>query len=591
MSTRTRRIEDVSNYNISSDFEDDESDVTYISDSDIDGTLGRPFENGSYNGHYAMLVNHEIYQFLSYKYDKVLYSGPLNSSALNMTGELFNAGNKSVLGKRKRSRSIDQTDSNDNHHVAGVIWTKEEKDLFFELLSRKSRHRLPEIAREMGTKSLVEVEEYHDMLWEAAQHEPPIDLEDMPAAKEMSGDWIMMEENQGGSIQIVEEKHVHYSLDDEADELLLNMEFLENFLFTKYRRLMTISNSFVEEAESHLRDMVCTIMTVVAQWKLRQQRATIVPQLVQTAENMSNVVTLDEMQAILHDMGLPQHDSKIEEYEELRPDEDSHSMYSNSELTYFSGGASTNEDYDSDGWSDENLTEERFDEGYEYNFYDNIDPGIFMSDNSRQSSDPEKTKFFASQISHSSLASQVSLPSLASPEPLASPVSEGSYTSESSESSESSGSTQTPRASNTLDSDGNIGISSPVKEDSPPAYHDYDIIVDDYPSEDEESEIDDLLERETEILDYQDLKASRNEEKILTQWLLSGEKLPPYSEAQMHIIEKHLRKNVPTDTTASNAHAEESSADKSLPAWKLLTAEERQKLTSRSHFNLFIEST
>lgn len=580
MSTRTERIEEVPDYDISSDFEDDESDFTYISDSDVVGIPGRPHENGSYNGHYALLVNHEIYQFLAYKDDAREYSGPLEPGVLNIEGETFAVESKSVLGKRKRSKSIGKVDFEKTHNVAGVIWTEEEKELFFQLLSRKSRHNLADIAREMGTKSLVEVEEYHDMLWMAAQQQPSIDLRDVPAAREMSDDWVLMEENQGGSIQIVEEKNVHYSLDNEGDELLLNMEFLENFLFAKYRRLMTISNSFVEDAEAHLQDLVCTIMTVVAQWKLRQQRATIVPQLAQTPDNSSNVVTMDEMQNILHDMGLLQENTDSGDYEELRPYGDVEGQLIHNNMIYQSSTESTDEDDYSDDWSDVDSAGGYMDERNGYNIYDNIDPGIFMSDHSGRSSDPERSKSLASRISQSSLASQVS---------MASPELHASYPSDSSELSDTS---HTQREPDTLECSINSEIPFSSAEDASSVYGDYDIIIDGYPSEDEESEIDNLLDRETEILDYHDLKCSHNEEKILTQWLLSGEQLPPYSEAQMHTIERHLRKHMPTHDTTSYHHADEPNTDiQPLSARKPLSKEEQGEIASSSHFNLFMEST
>ncbi|KAG5362366.1 hypothetical protein CJU90_5069 [Yarrowia sp. C11] len=96
----------------------------------------------------------------------------------------------------------------------GTVWTESEKEHFFNLLGRVGRHRLAEIAETMGSKSLVEVEEYHDLLFAASQHqkevytarieageefipekEIPVSYKDIPAAAEMSDMWISLEES------------------------------------------------------------------------------------------------------------------------------------------------------------------------------------------------------------------------------------------------------------------------------------------------------------------------------------------------------------------------------------------------------------
>ncbi|KAK9471835.1 uncharacterized protein V1510DRAFT_352676, partial [Dipodascopsis tothii] len=108
--------------------------------------------------------------------------------------------------------------------VNGTAWTSEEKDVFFALLMRRGRHDPVGIARGMATKTVVQVQEYLTMLADAARgHE----LEtmrrggerarrqrkrvwaqlyrQMPAAREMSDEWVAMEEREGGAL----ERHAH----------------------------------------------------------------------------------------------------------------------------------------------------------------------------------------------------------------------------------------------------------------------------------------------------------------------------------------------------------------------------------------------
>ncbi|ODQ66076.1 hypothetical protein NADFUDRAFT_65893 [Nadsonia fulvescens var. elongata DSM 6958] len=54
--------------------------------------------------------------------------------------------------------------------VAGSYWLAQEKEMFFNYLGRTTRHNLSEIARRIVTKSLVEIEEYHDLLFNATQY-------------------------------------------------------------------------------------------------------------------------------------------------------------------------------------------------------------------------------------------------------------------------------------------------------------------------------------------------------------------------------------------------------------------------------------
>lgn len=120
-------------------------------------------------------------------------------------------------GDEKNGISDDSDGANDT--TPGTAWSENEKIHFFELLGRVGRHRLSEIAESMGSKSLVEVEEYHDLLYTASQHQKkvfnarvqageefiperdkPVSYKDIPAAAEMSDKWIALEESFSHSI-------------------------------------------------------------------------------------------------------------------------------------------------------------------------------------------------------------------------------------------------------------------------------------------------------------------------------------------------------------------------------------------------------
>ena len=78
-----------------------------------------------------------------------------------------------------------------------AYWTAEEKDLFFHALARHSPLRPDLIAAEIRTKTLVDVCGYITLLRDGAQtSEMGISLLDLPAALEMSDNWIGFEEEQ-----------------------------------------------------------------------------------------------------------------------------------------------------------------------------------------------------------------------------------------------------------------------------------------------------------------------------------------------------------------------------------------------------------
>jgi hypothetical protein len=78
-----------------------------------------------------------------------------------------------------------------------AYWTAGEKDLFFHALARHSPLRPDLIAAEIRTKTLVDVCGYIALLRNGAQKsETEVSLHDLPAALEMSDNWIEFEEKQ-----------------------------------------------------------------------------------------------------------------------------------------------------------------------------------------------------------------------------------------------------------------------------------------------------------------------------------------------------------------------------------------------------------
>ena len=78
-----------------------------------------------------------------------------------------------------------------------AYWTAEEKDLFFHALARHSPLRPDLIAAEIRTKTVVDVCGYIALLRNGAQKsETEVSLHDLPAALEMSDNWIEFEEKQ-----------------------------------------------------------------------------------------------------------------------------------------------------------------------------------------------------------------------------------------------------------------------------------------------------------------------------------------------------------------------------------------------------------
>ncbi|KTW27381.1 hypothetical protein T552_02360 [Pneumocystis carinii B80] len=94
--------------------------------------------------------------------------------------------------------------------INGDIWTSLEKERFFKSLSRRSRHNPEDIARDIGSKSVMQVIGYMNILDEELRAfrlfgkgngKEIVNFRNIPAAMEMSDEWINIEEKEAKKIQ------------------------------------------------------------------------------------------------------------------------------------------------------------------------------------------------------------------------------------------------------------------------------------------------------------------------------------------------------------------------------------------------------
>ncbi len=106
-------------------------------------------------------------------------------------------------------KEINDTDDNlklTASEVVGVEWTAKEKRDFFRALERCGRRDILRIAQRVRTKSVVQVQEYLHHLHYAAQACPKsVVYEELPAAAELSGQWIDVEEQASMSLGVAAE--------------------------------------------------------------------------------------------------------------------------------------------------------------------------------------------------------------------------------------------------------------------------------------------------------------------------------------------------------------------------------------------------
>lgn len=116
--------------------------------------------------------------------------------------------------------------------ILNTFWTTDEKNRFFTALARCGKGNLSEVARRVGTKSLVEVTAYVGVLDDETTKRKlstlrPVQVYDyskMPAAVEMDDQWIAFEDRMAAEMgrKTDDETALEDTQDDE--EMLLNID-------------------------------------------------------------------------------------------------------------------------------------------------------------------------------------------------------------------------------------------------------------------------------------------------------------------------------------------------------------------------------
>lgn len=226
-----------------------------VNDSDLNledilkVTLDRPplkqrvtphVEERVYSAKYARLYSKELYEFAIGEPDGVnnasLPYSRVNTKGSVHTGILFPRydDNYQCTNDYRREELADEL--LESGKVGGSFWSVDEKERFFIFLGRRSRHNMLGVAQGVRTKSVIECEEYYQLLSRCTQeyiHENPTDrlahgitMKDIPAAREMSEEWIDMEERQAQSMQNYEHyvsgRGRHRRLNFKGDPQIMN---------------------------------------------------------------------------------------------------------------------------------------------------------------------------------------------------------------------------------------------------------------------------------------------------------------------------------------------------------------------------------
>lgn len=172
-------------------------------------------EERSYNARYARIYSQELHEYASGCPENIdKYSLPY--SRVNTTGSvdtetLFPLYEDSAQSTNDYGRELLANDTLEAGHVAGSFWAIDEKERFFTFLGRRSRHNMLGVAQGVRTKSVVECEEYFNLLQRMTEeylNNNPLErvhkgiaMKEIPTAWEMSEEWIAMEEKQAQSMQ------------------------------------------------------------------------------------------------------------------------------------------------------------------------------------------------------------------------------------------------------------------------------------------------------------------------------------------------------------------------------------------------------
>lgn len=182
----------------------DESSEDTLPESDTDRPPKRRKvcdERPGVNQRYAMLYNQELVEFVT--------GLPFSGDTEQRAGAVTATASRS-LKKGAHKSSLESS------FVQGTWWTAEEKEKFFVFLGRRSRHDMAGIAEAIGTKTILECEVYHNVLFKEAQKlrisyqdkdtdleeskvncnvpDEAVTMEEIPSAAEMSEAWIEIED-------------------------------------------------------------------------------------------------------------------------------------------------------------------------------------------------------------------------------------------------------------------------------------------------------------------------------------------------------------------------------------------------------------
>lgn len=105
-----------------------------------------------FSAEYAQLYNRELYEYTT------------GTNIDKQTDQL-----PGIVDSNKSTEVPDNEKPFDGSYVCGTWWSSEEKEKFFVFLGRRSRHNMSGIAEAIGTKSLLECEVYHNLLFNEAQ--------------------------------------------------------------------------------------------------------------------------------------------------------------------------------------------------------------------------------------------------------------------------------------------------------------------------------------------------------------------------------------------------------------------------------------
>ncbi|KAG4304981.1 hypothetical protein PORY_001656 [Pneumocystis oryctolagi] len=139
--------------------------------------------------------------------------------------------------------------------INGNMWSSLEKERFFKSLSRRSRHNPEDIARDVGSKSVMQVIGYMNILEEESRmlrlfskrHGEVVNLRHIPAAMEMSDEWVNFEEQEAKRIQEWTDK-----LQERQERVIWGPEW--SFLENKKSNEIEMTWNFVNESFSSIQE-------------------------------------------------------------------------------------------------------------------------------------------------------------------------------------------------------------------------------------------------------------------------------------------------------------------------------------------------